>query len=78
MQQWRDRAGWSFLFIVGVILMVIGAQGRFGSLLAVFLAPDQMQVTPDTSGGGTADSGEQPAPDNGAGTTSGGGSSTRR
>lgn len=42
MNQWRDRAGWGFLAIIGLVLIIVGFLGRFGSLLAVFLAPDQM------------------------------------
>lgn len=58
MQQWRDRAGWGFLFIVGIILMIVGAMGRFGSLLAVFLAPDQMNVPQGESGAAQGEPGK--------------------
>lgn len=47
MKQWQRNAGWGFLAVIGIILIVVGILGRFGSLLAVALAPDQM-ITPDT------------------------------
>lgn len=59
MQQWRDRAGWGFLFFVGLVFIIVGFQGRFGSLLAVFLAPDQM-LTNDSA---APDKGTPPPPD---------------
>lgn len=48
-QQWSKNAGWGFLGIVGVILIVVGFRGRPGSLLAVITCPDEM-LTPDNTG----------------------------
>lgn len=67
MDQWRDRAGWGFLAIIGLVLVIVGFMGRFGSLLAVFLAPDQMMSAQGESG---ASSGEQgKSSDSSSGTT---------
>lgn len=58
-KQWQRNAGWGVLAVIGVILIVVGIRGTFGSLLAVVVAPDQM-LTPDTQG--TDQGGENPPP----------------
>lgn len=33
------------LFLIGVILLIAGVEGRVGALLAVILTPDELSVT---------------------------------
>lgn len=61
MQRYQATAGWGFLAIVGIILIIVGVRGRPGSLLAVVTAPDQM-LTPDTPRASGVPQGEIPGP----------------
>lgn len=43
----KRAAGWGFLAVVGMLLIVVGFQGNLGTVLACVFAPSQVTVTPD-------------------------------
>lgn len=41
----RDQTGWIFMFMLGIILMVIGFQGNLGVLVAILFSPTHVELS---------------------------------
>ncbi|HEX9114636.1 MAG TPA: hypothetical protein VGA61_01095 [Anaerolineae bacterium] len=41
----KQVAGWSFLAVVGLTLVILGFQGNLGTALACLFCPSQVTVT---------------------------------